>query len=70
MTVHTTETPFWRSGTGIFLGTVLCLAALMLVIVQWDSVAGWLPLLLPLVICLGLHKFMHGGHGHDHGHKR
>lgn len=30
---------------------------------------GWLPLLLPLGVCLGMHLFMHRGHG-GHGGRR
>jgi hypothetical protein len=26
-----------------------------------------LPLLLPLLICVGMHFFMHRGHGNHHG---
>ena len=31
---------------------------------------GYVPLLLVLGLCVGLHFFMHGGHGGDHGSSR
>ncbi len=30
-------------------------------------ILGYLPLILILGLCLGMHFFMHGGHGEDHG---
>lgn len=64
---HRNET-FWNSGTGKVLTVATALAALAFVNRHWDIVAGWLPLLLPLLICLGMHKLMHGGHGGGHRH--
>lgn len=59
---------FWTSGTGRFMTVAAALAAIALVARHWDIFAGWLPLLLPLLICLGMHKLMHGGHGGGHRH--
>ncbi len=30
-------------------------------------ILGYLPLILILGLCLGMHFFMHGGHGRGHG---
>lgn len=71
MTVHAPETPFWRSTTGIALAVFLGVVGILLVAEHWAHVAGTLPLLLPVLICLVMHLFMHGGHGgHDHGGRR
>lgn len=68
MTVHTHETSFWRSRTGIVLLVFIGLAAAFLATEHWAHLAGPLPLLLPLLICLAMHVFMHGSHGgHGHG---
>ncbi len=31
-------------------------------------ILGYFPLILILGGCVGMHFFMHGGQGHDHGH--
>lgn len=66
MSVHTHETPFWRSRTGFVLLAFIVLAGVFLATEHWAHLAGTLPLLLPLLICLVMHVFMHGSHG-GHG---
>lgn len=62
------DAPFWRSRTGVALLAFLAFAGVLLVFEHWAHLAGALPLLLPLLICIGMHFFMHGGHGHGgHG---
>lgn len=56
--------PFWRSRTGLALLVFLAFAGFLLVTEHWAHVVGILPLALPLLLCLGMHFFMHGGHGH------
>lgn len=71
MTTHAHQAPFWRSRTGVTLLAFLAFLAFtgfLLVTEHWAHVAGILPLALPLIICLGMHFFMHGGH--DHGQKK
>jgi hypothetical protein len=55
---------FWRSP----LGLALCvfLAVVYLWLEHRAHVLGWLPLLVPLLICFGMHFFLHRGHG-GHG---
>lgn len=48
----------------VFLAT----AAFYLWLEHRAHVLGTLPLLLPLLICVGMHLFMHRGHGHHGGH--
>lgn len=55
---------FWRSRTGLVLLGFLAVAGLLLVYQHRVHILtgdGILPLLLAL--CLGMHLFMHGGHG-------
>lgn len=70
-TTHTHEPSFWRSRTGAALLVFAGLAGVLLATEHWAHLAGTLPLLLPVLICVGMHLFMHGGHGgHDHGDSR
>lgn len=60
-------TPFWKSRTGIYLIAALALGASLLgyeyrAYIFASSLIFWLPLLL----CVGMHFFMHGSHG-GHG---
>lgn len=64
-----TKRPFLGTPAGIVLCAFLAVAGLFLWLERRDEVAGALPLLLPLAICLGMHFFMHrrrhgGGEGH------
>lgn len=73
MTTHVRQRPFWPSKTGIALLVFLSFAGFLLLAEHWAHVAGILPLALPLILCLGMHFFMHGAHGdggHDHGQKK
>lgn len=58
---------FWRSRAGISLIVALTVGGLMLGYEHRIHILGsdWL-LWLPLLICVGMHFFMHGGHG-KHG---
>lgn len=62
--------PFLRTRAGFGFCVFLAVASVFL----WDEhrahVLGALPLLLPLLICVGMHFFMHrgpGGHGGTSG---
>ena len=61
--------PFWRSRAGAYLIVALVLGGLLLAYEHRIHIlaSGWL-LLLPLLICVGMHFFMHGGHGGRGGH--
>ncbi|OIR00535.1 hypothetical protein GALL_174080 [mine drainage metagenome] len=60
------QTSFWRSRTGLTLCVFLTVAVAFLLTEHWAHVLGVLPLILPLGLCLGMHAFMHDGHG-GHG---
>jgi len=65
--------PFLRTRWGIGFIAFLAVAAVLLVFDHWTHIAGS-SLLLPVTLlaaCLGMHFFMHGGHGggHDAGGK-
>ena len=53
---------------GLGLAFFLAIAGYFL----WDQhqahILGYLPLILILGACAGMHLFMHGGHGHGHDH--
>jgi uncharacterized membrane protein len=54
---------FWRSPAGLVLGVFLVVAGLLLVLEHGAHLLGASPLLLLLGVCIGMHFFMHGGHG-------
>ena len=54
---------FWRSPTGLTLGVFLVVAGVLLVLEHGAHLLGASPLLLLLGVCIGMHFFMHGGHG-------
>jgi hypothetical protein len=61
--------PFLSTPAGIALCVFFAIAGVFLLIEHRAHVLGTLPLLLPLLICIGMHFFMHrgrGGHG-NHG---
>jgi hypothetical protein len=60
--------PFLNTPAGYALCVFLAIGGVLVWIEHRAHVLGALPLLLPLVICLGMHFFMHGGHGGHHGH--
>jgi len=55
---------FWRSRAGIYLIFSLGLGGLLLGYEHRVHLleSGWL-IWLPLLLCVGMHFFMHGGHG-------
>lgn len=57
---------FLASPYGWALCTFVLVAGVLLWIEHRAHVLGALPLLLPLLICIGMHFFMHRGHG-GHG---
>lgn len=63
---------FLKTPAGIALCVFLALAAIFLWFEHRAHALGALPLLLPLLICVGMHFFMHRGHsgGHKHGGER
>jgi len=64
----------WSTPLGITLGVFLAVAAVLLWLEHRAHILGALPLLLPLLICIGMHFFLHGKHGgrggHDHDHNQ
>jgi fatty acid desaturase len=60
------KSAFWRSPAGLALGVFLAVAALLLVLEHGAHLLGAWPLLL-LLLCAGMHLFMHRGHGHGGG---
>jgi hypothetical protein len=66
--VPRSDTPWWRSRSGIVPLGFLAVAAFFLLTEHTAHVFGALPWLL-LLACPLMHLFMHGGHGHGgHGH--
>jgi len=59
---------FLDTPAGFALCVFLAVAGGLLWIEHRAHILGVLPLLLPLLICLGMHFFMHRGHGGGHGH--
>lgn len=61
-------TPFWRSSTGRWTLLGLLVAA---VVFGWEYrtalFSSALIIWLPLVLCVGMHFFMHRGHGSHQG---
>lgn len=62
------ERRFLSSPFGWALCTFLLVAGVLLWIEHRAHILGVLPLLLPLLICIGMHFFMHRGHGGHGGH--
>ena len=58
---------FWKSRAGIYLIVALVLGGLLLGYEHRVHILGsGLLIWLPLLLCIGMHFFMHGGHG-GHG---
>ena len=58
--------PFSTRGNVVF--TVFLVAAGYFLITEHTAhILGAAPYLL-LLVCIGMHLFMHGGHGHNHDH--
>jgi hypothetical protein len=64
-TEHVEKTSFWRSPVGLVLCGFLAIAALFVVLEHQAYLLGLWPLLF-LLVCGGMHFFMHRGHG-GHG---
>lgn len=58
--------PFLRTPAGFALCVLLAIVGLFLWVDHRAHILGALPFFLPLLICLGMHFFMHRGHG-GHG---
>ncbi|MBI2585992.1 MAG: DUF2933 domain-containing protein [Rhodospirillales bacterium] len=58
--------PFLKTPAGFALCVFLAIGAVFLWLEHRAHVFGALPLILPLLICVGMHFFMHRGHG-GHG---
>ena len=58
---------FLASPYGWALCTFLLVAGVLLWAEHRAHILGVLPLLLPLLICIGMHFFMHRGHGRHGG---
>lgn len=58
---------YWRSPAGLLLCGLLVLLALYLWMEHQVHVLAIAPLLLPLLICVVMHVFMHAGHAHGAG---
>ncbi len=52
---------------GLGLAVFLAIAGYFLWQEHEAHILGYLPLILILGACVGMHLFMHGGHGGDHG---
>ena len=68
-TGHVEKTSFWRSPIGLVLCGFLAIGALLVLLEHQAHVLGLWPLLF-LLVCGGMHFFMHRGHGGygAHGH--
>ena len=60
---------FQLSPGGIALLTFFAIGGYFLVAEHWAHVVGYLPLALLLLVCGGMHFFMHGSHGHGSSHE-
>jgi fatty acid desaturase len=58
---------FWNTPAGFVLCVFLVIAGALVWMEHRAHILGAWPLLLPLVICVGMHFFMHRGHGGHHG---
>ena len=57
---------FLHTPAGIAFCVFLAIVGVLLWMEHRAHILGALPLLLPLLICVGMHLFMHRGHG-GHG---
>ncbi|TDQ78447.1 Protein of unknown function (DUF2933) [Dongia mobilis] len=57
---------FLRTPAGLALCLFLAIGGVLLWLDHQAHILGVLPLFLPLLICLGMHFFMHRGHGGGH----
>ena len=57
------STPWWRSSTKLPFAVFLAIGAYFLWTEHQAHVIEFLPWVLVLA-CVGMHLFMHGGHGH------
>lgn len=65
---------FWSTSTGFVFCAFLLIGGTLLAFEHRAHILGAFPLLLPLLVCVSLHVFMHrrhgahGGHHHRNGH--
>ncbi len=62
------STPWWRSSTKLPFVVFLAIGAYFLWSEHQAHIIEFLPWVLVLG-CVGMHLFMHGGHGHGSGHQ-
>jgi hypothetical protein len=62
-------TRFWNSRPAWLLIMALAAVAPYLWLTHRAHILEVLPLMLPLLICVGMHLFMHRGHGGHRGHR-
>jgi hypothetical protein len=67
-TGHVEKTSFWRSPVGLVLCGFLAIAALLVLLEHRAHLLGLWPLAALLLVCGGMHFFMHRGHGGHGGH--
>lgn len=58
---------FWNTPAGFAVCVFLAIAGVLIWLEHRTHILGALPLLLPLIICVGMHFFMHRGHSGHHG---
>ncbi len=59
---------FWKSRTGVVLIAFLAVAGLLLAYEHRVHIfSGYGVLIVLLTLCIGMHLFMHGGHGGGDG---
>ena len=59
--------PFWRTRSGLYLIGALAVGGLILGYEYRAAIfASGLLVWLPLLLCVGMHFFMHRGHGSGH----
>ena len=63
------STPWWRSRTTLPFAVFLASGAYFLWTEHQAHIIEFLPWILVLA-CVGMHLFMHRGHGHGSGHDR
>lgn len=64
---HASQSSFWRTRNGVILtGTIVASGLLLGIEYRGIILGSGLLVWLPLLLCVGMHFFMHDGHG-GHG---